>query len=326
MNSVPLISIITPVWNGLPFLKECVDSVLKQSFQNWEMIISDDGSTDGSRNYINSLTDSRIKVFMQDKNLGIFGNLNFIFATAKAPVCQLLCQDDYFVCSDSLNTIVNYWDQAPVGVGFARFNHSGPSPCRTISLEKEITPKILSADKADLWFFVFGCVPSNLSNVTLRTRIVAELGGFRLDLPYAGDFEFWSRAARKFDMGFEKKRVTFVRGHVGQASNHLNRKGELVSQIERVVNELYLRLLKQYPKEEFMLRLQGTLNYDSLQRDVAIRFWLKGHRNYLKEVDQTNKTSQYAFKQPIAWLIYSLSVGGRVARDVVAKTIIQRLT
>ena len=75
----PAISILTPVWNGLPYIKECVESVFSQEFQDWELIISDNGSTDGTRDYLDTLTDKRVQIFKQDKNLGIDGNLNFLF-------------------------------------------------------------------------------------------------------------------------------------------------------------------------------------------------------------------------------------------------------
>lgn len=323
----PAISIVTPVWNGLPYLKECVESVIMQSFSDWEMIISDDGSTDGSRDYLDSLTDERIKVYKQEINKGIFGNLNFLFSKVKSPITQFLFQDDYFVSANALSTIHDYWGRTPLEVGFARFNHSGPSPCLTIALEKKITPEILPTHKAPIWFYVFGCVASNMSNVTLRTNIVREVGGFRQDLPYAGDFEFWTRAARKFSMGFQKEKITFVRDHSGQASAYLNRKGELVKQVEQVVDELYTHLVSQYPKWKGLLKLQGTLNYDSLLRDVALRNWLlKGDSNYLSELNKINKTSSYTFGQPFLWIIYLGSLGGRIIRDVLARFLIMRFT
>ena len=51
------ISIITPVWNGLNYLEECIQSVLTQEFDHWEMIISDNGSTDGTREYLDTIKD-----------------------------------------------------------------------------------------------------------------------------------------------------------------------------------------------------------------------------------------------------------------------------
>src|SRR5688500_15313128 len=96
MSVVRAISILTPVWNGLPFVKECIDSVLSQEFQEWELIISDNGSTDGTRDYLDTLKDERIKIYKQEKNLGIYGNLNFLLSKASAPIGYWLCADDYF--------------------------------------------------------------------------------------------------------------------------------------------------------------------------------------------------------------------------------------
>ena len=44
MSALPAISILTPVWNGLPYIQECVESVIAQDFQDWEMIIGDNAS------------------------------------------------------------------------------------------------------------------------------------------------------------------------------------------------------------------------------------------------------------------------------------------
>ena len=52
MPAVPAISIITPVWNGLPYIKECVESVIAQDFQDWELIIGDNASEDGTSEYL----------------------------------------------------------------------------------------------------------------------------------------------------------------------------------------------------------------------------------------------------------------------------------
>jgi glycosyltransferase involved in cell wall biosynthesis len=74
MGGAPAISILTPVWNGLPYIKECVNSVLAQDFQDWEMIVGDNASDDGTSEYLRTLTDPRIKVFRHDKNMGVCTN------------------------------------------------------------------------------------------------------------------------------------------------------------------------------------------------------------------------------------------------------------
>ena len=280
MPNKPLISIITPVYNGLSFLKECIDSILLQSEQNWELLISDDGSTDDSRLYLDTLADPRIRVYKQNENLGIFGNLNFLFTKATAPISQILCQDDHFFNEKSLSTILSYWNTASPEVGFVRFNlMEEPSTYSMVTLQKEITPPVISSDQADLWFFLFGNIPGNLSNVSLKTNLVTKVGSFKQELPFAGDFEFWSRAARTVSMGISKKMVVHVRRHERVASNYLNQNGELFTQHLVIYEKLLNILSKNYDRKV----LVSYFNYEvgSFHYRTSIRSALAGRFTYL---------------------------------------------
>jgi len=72
----PKISVLMPVYNCEKFLKEAIDSILNQTFDNLEYIIINDGSTDNSLNIINSYKDKRIKIINNSKNIGISRSLN----------------------------------------------------------------------------------------------------------------------------------------------------------------------------------------------------------------------------------------------------------
>src|SRR5882672_4208277 len=237
------ISILTPVWNGLPFLQECVRSVLSQEFADWEYLISDDGSSDGSREWLATIDDPRIRVFEQSTNFGIFGNLNFLFRNAAAPVSQILCQDDYFCDSGSLARIQELWNAAPARVGFIRENWTDENSTSEIGRwGRKHLPALIEPEISDLIFFIFGCIAGNLSNISVRTNLIREIGWFDQSLPYTGDYQFWSRAGRKVPFLLESSNLTYVRQHPGQASFHLNRHGELVAQLYAVVSDLFDRL------------------------------------------------------------------------------------
>lgn len=66
----PLVSVLMPVYNGLPMIKASLGSLLDQTYDNWECIIVDDGSDDGTAEYLDSLQDARFKVCHFDKNCG----------------------------------------------------------------------------------------------------------------------------------------------------------------------------------------------------------------------------------------------------------------
>ena len=74
MNKQPAISVVMPVYNGRKYLREAIDSVLQQSFTDFEFIIVNDGSTDDSEEIILSYKDSRIN-YIKQKNTGVGGAL-----------------------------------------------------------------------------------------------------------------------------------------------------------------------------------------------------------------------------------------------------------
>ena len=95
MNKVPLISIIMPVYNGEKYLKDALDSVLKQSFSDFEVICIDDGSTDKSHEILTNYAtqESRIKIIHQ-KNKGVIEARNNGVKQAKGTFIYFLDSDD----------------------------------------------------------------------------------------------------------------------------------------------------------------------------------------------------------------------------------------
>ena len=74
--SEPLVSVLMPVYNGEAFLREAIESILNQSYQNFEFLIVNDGSSDQSEEIIKSYSDSRIKYICNPENLGLIATLN----------------------------------------------------------------------------------------------------------------------------------------------------------------------------------------------------------------------------------------------------------
>src|SRR5690606_41785757 len=72
----PLLSVLMPVYNAEKFLREAMESILNQSFTDFEFLIVDDGSTDSSPEIIRSFSDPRIRLYKNEINLGIAPILN----------------------------------------------------------------------------------------------------------------------------------------------------------------------------------------------------------------------------------------------------------
>ena len=106
LNSMPLISVIVPVYNVRPFLECCLKSVLKQSYSNWECILVDDGSTDGSDVICDAYTkiDPRI-LCIHKKNGGLSDARNFGIEHATGDYLFFLDSDDYILPNTLLNLV-----------------------------------------------------------------------------------------------------------------------------------------------------------------------------------------------------------------------------
>jgi glycosyltransferase involved in cell wall biosynthesis len=95
-NEQPLVSIGIPVYNGMPYLREAVESVLGQSYKNLELIISDNASTDSTEVFCRdaALRDNRIRYIRNDENRGASFNFNQVLSVARAEYFKWLAADD----------------------------------------------------------------------------------------------------------------------------------------------------------------------------------------------------------------------------------------
>ncbi len=90
-----MISICVPVYNGKDYIEECIDNILKQTFTNFELIISDDCSTDNTINIIEKyLSDSRVTIIKNDNNLGWVKNCNLLISKSKFDYYCIIPHDD----------------------------------------------------------------------------------------------------------------------------------------------------------------------------------------------------------------------------------------
>ena len=93
------LSIGLPVYNGEKFLHKCLDSLLEQSFENFEIIISDNASTDTTQNICHKYSekDKRIRYIRQEKNIGLLPNFNFVLDQSNSEFFMWMGVDDYIL-------------------------------------------------------------------------------------------------------------------------------------------------------------------------------------------------------------------------------------
>ncbi len=142
ISKKPLVSIIMPVYNRVNVIKNAIDSILNQNYSNWELIIVDDGSTDGTRELLETFKDNRIKVFFNEINMGVSPSRNLGLEKAKGDYIAYLDSDDLwdsrfisamlgafielpdadFIYSAQL--LYDTYDSSPFALRFGAFNKS----------------------------------------------------------------------------------------------------------------------------------------------------------------------------------------------------------
>ena len=306
---MPAISILTPVWNGLPYITECVDSVLAQDFQDWEMIIADNASDDGTSEYLRSLTDPRIKVFRHEKNLGVYKNIFFLFNKATAPISMGLCADDYFY-EGALSKIVDEWKRVGPDVGFISFNWKTRQMAqhKLQQLAYTVLPKVVTDLDATIAFFLFGNIPGNFSEVSVRPPLVAS-ERYLYHIKFSADYEYWLRLAKKSGLYLSDTKVVYIRRHDRVAATYAITKGEYLEEsievYEKIIDELSKycdrkKLVAFYNIEICSYHLRDAIKSATRGRFEAIRsfltlrspiFWSRGL--------QTIGCLPYALSEPL---------------------------
>ncbi len=186
----PFFSIIIPVYNVAPYLRECLDSVLSQTFTDWEALCVDDGSTDGSGTILDEYAakDKRFRVIHQ-KNAGVSAARNVGLANAEGEWFLYLDGDDV-LRMDALGTFLTY-----VG-GTSSFDGILVQPFiphwngQDIPAKKVVTQVLVEkASKKDLFLGPYAANGFPFSRV-YRRSVFGQLR-FRCDIAMAEDVCFW---------------------------------------------------------------------------------------------------------------------------------------
>ena len=165
MDTPPIISVILPVFNGMAYLALSVESVLKQELKNFEFLIIDDVSNDGSYEYLKSLKDDRIKLFRNETNKGLFYNLNFLIGQSASGLIKLWAQDD-IMYPHCLGAFVNFHQKHP-NLGFSYSGRTMIDEQGNVKSNKreDTTPEIISTELHAKIAYYTGSIAGNIANV-----------------------------------------------------------------------------------------------------------------------------------------------------------------
>lgn len=189
-KTCPLVSVVMSVYNGEKYLREAIDSILSQTFTDFEFIIINDGSTDDTLKIIKSYKDPRI-VLISRKNLGLVASLNEGINLASGKYIARQDADDVSLpqrLSKQVEYLKLHEKCAVVGSRIQEIDDVGVPHYRVV-LSNE-----LPNDSLELSLFF--CNPLAHGTVLMRTDIVRAVGGYKTEHWPAEDYELWGRMSK----------------------------------------------------------------------------------------------------------------------------------
>ena len=186
-TSTPAISVLMSVYNAGRFLAPALESVLAQTFSNFELIAIDDGSTDGSAAVLAEFAahDRRIRVLVQE-HLGRVATLNRGLALARAPVVARMDADGISRPDRFAKQIAHLGENPPVAAVSGATDVIDESGTY---LRTDVFPTLPDAIKSELLYR--SCVSHPA--VMARTDVLRSVGGYRRNAQYAEDHDLWLR-------------------------------------------------------------------------------------------------------------------------------------
>ena len=180
----PLVSILVLSYNRAKYIGEAIDSVLAQTYQNFELVIIDDGSTDDTREILSAYTDSRIKLVLHTENAGLHARRAESLTYAQGVYTAVLDSDDVWTATSKLAEQVAYMnihsDCAVVGTFITLWSATGAvvGQNQYSTKDKEIRGAILSRNQF------------THSSVLMRTEFLLQVPGYR-DTGLAEDLDLF---------------------------------------------------------------------------------------------------------------------------------------
>lgn len=267
---MPAVTVIMPVYNAAPFLKEAIECVLAQTYSDLTLLLIDDGSTDGSEAVISSFDDPRIRYVKNGQNLGLIKTLNRGIAMTETEFVARLDADD-LTATDRLALQMEYM-----------FAHPETGVCGTwyenIDKEGHRINTVHQPDRNELIkpAFLFNN-PFMHSSLLIRTELLKK-NPFSENYPHLEDYELWFRLSRQTRMVNLPRVMASYRWHGSNVSTTFSRTQQ--DSCLRLVKEILAGLgidptpeeLEIHRKLSFLQRGKTHFSGPELKRASA---WLK---------------------------------------------------
>lgn len=268
---MPKVSVILPVYNCEQYILESVQSVLNQSFFDFELLIIDDCSTDNTLAIINEFKDSRIKLILKEKNTGYTDSLNYAISIAKGQYIARMDGDD--IClPNRFEKQVAFLDENPkiILCGTAIQIIGTPRIFRHPSNHENIKVKL--------------CFGNSFYHPSVMGRIeVFQANPYDKTYEPAEDYDLWTRLAFQGELANLEEVLLMYRVHNSQVSNE-RKSLQYKSSLRCKLNMLaFFKLLNNYDKDTiniFIGKKQPSSFLDCEQMLLISNFLIAINREY----------------------------------------------
>lgn len=211
---MPKVSVIMPAYNAEKYIAEAIDSILCQTFRDFEFIILNDCSKDRTEEIILSYKDDRIVYLKNEQNMGVAATLNKGLAAAKGEYIARMDADDISM-PERFERQVNYLDAnentVVLGTLVQIFDEQG----NTRQGGYQASPEQM---KIDLLFDSALAHPS----VMMRRDVILTLGGYDREYEGMEDYELWCRVAAEYDIAIYPELLLRYRIHSAQVTQQVS--------------------------------------------------------------------------------------------------------
>ncbi len=269
--SKPRVTVLMPVYNCRQYAARAVSSILAQTFRDFELLIIDDGSNDGTAEQLGLIADQRIRIVENGTNIGVAGSLNRGIDMAQGEYVARMDADDISL-PDRLAKQVRFMDENPrIGIsgGWIRYFGNGlPYTLRVPQTHDEIAS-----------YMVFENPICHVAVVMRKKTLDDNLLRYDEKFSRSEDYEFWTRCIARFKIANLPQILVKARRNRNSAT--LSHWEEVTWQTEKILNRMLKKLgLNPSPEEvAFHSRIGRGYRLNTMQEVVCAEQWLLKIRN-----------------------------------------------
>jgi glycosyltransferase involved in cell wall biosynthesis len=242
MTTTPKVSILIPNYNYARYLPEAIESILAQDFTDFELLISDDCSTDNSAEVIAryAAQDKRIRFQIHSANLGMVHNLNWCLSQARGEFVKIICGDDKLASPNAISQMVSLIESDPAISLIASASIVIDDRSRVIDARNNFARGVHDGKKT-----IVRCLerPPNPIGEPTVTMFRKRQGARGFDARYRQivDLEMWLHLLEDGKFGYLDEPLCAFRRHALQQTNANRESGQTDDEILRLVDEYATR-------------------------------------------------------------------------------------